>query len=146
MSNAAGYDVDFYAWTIEQAGLLRSGRLSEADIGNIAEEIESLGRSEKRELSNRLTVLLVHLLKWQVQPAFRGSSWRLTIIEQRRRLTEHLKDNLSLRGLLAKSIAMSYRFALLGAQKETGLSDSAFPSTCPWTGEQVLAEEFLPEG
>lgn len=145
MSNAAGYDVDFYAWTIEQAGLLRSGRLSEADIENIAEEIESMGRSEKRELSNHLTVLLIHLLKWQVQPAFRGGSWRLTIIEQRRRLTEHLKDNPSLRGLLAESIAMLYRFALLGAQKETGLSDSAFPATCPWTGEQVLAEEFLPE-
>jgi Domain of unknown function DUF29 len=96
MTNAAGYDVDFYAWTIEQAGLLRAGRLSEADIENIAEEIESIGRSEKRELVNRLTVLLIHLLKWQAQPAFRDTSWRLTIAERRGRLVEHLKDNPSL--------------------------------------------------
>lgn len=121
MSNAAGYEVDFYAWTIEQAGLLRAGRLSEADIENIAEEIESMGRREKRELVNRLTVLLVHLLKWQAQPAFRGDSWRLTILEHRRRLAEHLKDDPSLRGALAETMATAYGFALLGAQKETGL-------------------------
>jgi hypothetical protein len=127
MSNTAAYETDFYAWTIEQAGLLRAGRLSEADIENIAEEIESMGRSEKRELVNRLTVLLIHLLKWQAQPAFRGTSWRLTIAEQRTRLDEHLKDNPSLRSLLTPAIETAYRLALLGAQKETGLAEGAFP-------------------
>ena len=65
MSNHQLYDQDFYAWTSEQAGLLRAGRLSEADVEHIAEEIESMGKREKRELVNCLTVLLIHLLKWQ---------------------------------------------------------------------------------
>ncbi len=144
MSNANSYSRDFYAWATEQAALLRAGRLADADIENIAEEIESMGRSEKRELVNRLTILLTHLLKWQVQPAPRGNSWRLTVLEQRGQLAEHLKDNPSLRSVLPDAFATAYRFALLGAQKETGLPEEAFPATCPWNSEQVMAEGFLP--
>ena len=73
MSNSAMFDEDFYAWANEQAGLLRAGKVSEADIGHIAEEIESMGRAEKRALVNRLKVLLLHLLKWQVQPGGRSN-------------------------------------------------------------------------
>jgi Domain of unknown function DUF29 len=82
------YDRDFYAWANQQAALLRAGRVTEADIQNIAEEIESMGRSERRELVNCLAVLLQHLLKWQYQPLFRGASWRLTVEEQRYRLKD----------------------------------------------------------
>ena len=145
MSGPDAYSHDFYAWSIKQAALLRAGRLTEADIGNIAEEIESMGRSEKRELVNGLTVLLAHLLKWQAQPALRGNNWRLTILEQRGQLVEHLKDNPSLKSVLADAFTTAYRFALLGAQRETGLPEAAFPGTCPWTDEQVMAEGFLPE-
>ena len=91
---------DFYAWANEQAALLRAGRLSEADIENIAEEIESMGRSERRELVSRLTVLLVHLLKWRYQPDLRGRSWHLTIEQQRFRMQDHLADNPSLKSQL----------------------------------------------
>ena len=77
MSNSL-YERDFYAWANEQAALLRAGKLDSADIENIAEEIESMGRSEKRELINRLAVLLLHLLKWRFQPGLRGNSWRAT--------------------------------------------------------------------
>ena len=87
------YDRDFYAWANEQAALLRAGKLMEADIQNIAEEIESMGRSEKRELVSRLTVLLLHLLKWQFQPGLRGTSWRLSIENTRYQLEEHIEDN-----------------------------------------------------
>ena len=145
MTGSDAYSRDFYAWSVEQAALLRAGRLAEADIANIAEEIESMGRSEKRELVNRLTVLLVHLLKGQAQPAMRGNSWRLTIREQRGQLLEHLKDNPSLKAVLANAFTTAYRFALLGAQRETGLPETAFPDRCPWTGEQIMAEGFLPE-
>ena len=139
------YNRDFYAWTTEQAALLRAGRLSEADVENIAEEIESMGRSERRELVNRLTVLLTHLLKWQAQPALRGNSWRLTIVEQRARLNEHLKDNPSLKGALPEAFVTAYRFALLAAQRETGLPEDAFPAVCPWASDQVTAGNFLPK-
>ena len=97
MSASRLYDEDFYAWANEQAALLRSGRLAEADIAHIAEEIESMGKTEKRELINRLKVLLMHLLKWQLQPTFQGNSWRLTIEEQRREVVDHLADNPSLK-------------------------------------------------
>src|SRR4029077_12450499 len=103
------YDRDFYAWANEQAALLRAGRLAEADLENIAEEIESMGRSERRELINRLTVLLLHLLKWQFQPGLRGNSWRLSIEEQRYRLEDHLNDNPSLKAQITLAIRDAYR-------------------------------------
>jgi hypothetical protein len=145
MSNTTLYDTDFHAWAIEQADLLRAGRLAEADIAHIAEEIDSMGRSEKRELVNRLAVLLTHLLKWQHQPSFQDTSWRLTILEQRSRLVAHLADNPSLKSLVGEAIATAYRFARLGAQKETGLPERVFPVACPWTIEQVMSDEFWPE-
>ena len=93
MTNQCLYEQDFYAWANEQAALLRAGRLSEADIEHIAEEIESMGKTEKRELVSRLTVLLLHLLKWQHQPTHRGTVWRLTLEEQRNQIEDHLADN-----------------------------------------------------
>jgi hypothetical protein len=139
------YDQDFFAWANEQARLLRAGRLSEADIAHIAEEIESMGRSEKRELVNRLSVLLMHLLKWRFQPSARGTSWRLTIEEQRQRLADHLLDNPSLKATLDASIASGYRLAILGAARETGLDRAVFPAACPWSFEQVMDPDFWPE-
>ncbi|HEX5328498.1 MAG TPA: DUF29 domain-containing protein [Acetobacteraceae bacterium] len=145
MSGLGEYETDFYGWAMEQAALLRTGRLAEADLGHIAEEIESMGKSERRELVNRLTVLLAHLLKWQVQSELRGNSWRLTIIEQRRRLTEHLDDNPSLQPLLSGALAAAYRYALLSAQRDTGLPETSFPGQCPWTFEQATNEHFWPD-
>jgi Domain of unknown function DUF29 len=144
MSNAL-YDQDFFAWANEQAQLLRAGRLSEADIAHIAEEIESMGRSEKRELVNRLSVLLMHLLKWRFQPSAHGTSWRLTIEEQRQRLADHLLDNPSLKATLDASIASGYRLAILGAARETGLDRDVFPAACPWSFEQFMDPDFWPE-
>jgi hypothetical protein len=144
MNTVSKYATDFFGWATEQAQLLREGRLSEADIDNIAEEIESMGRGEKRELVNRLAVLLAHLLKWQFQPGLRGNSWRLTVIEQRERLVEHLKENPSLQSILPDAFATAYRFALLAAQRDTGLPESAFPKVCPYSFEQTVDEGFWP--
>jgi hypothetical protein len=142
---SALYEKDFYAWAIEQAALLRAGRLAAADIDNIAEEIESMGRSEKRELLTRLGVLLCHLLKWQFQPAFRGHSWRLTIIEQRIRILRHLADNPSLKARLDESVTDAYGDAVRLAAAETGLARSAFPPVCPYSPAQIVGDEFWPE-
>ena len=90
------HDHDFYAWTQEQAFLLHAGKLSAVDMEHIAEEIESMGRSEQQQLGNRLIVLLLYLLKWQFQPNFRGNSWRLSIKEQRVKVARHLRKNPSL--------------------------------------------------
>ena len=146
MSNSRQlYDRDFYGWANEQAGLLRAGRLSEADIDHIAEEIESMGKSERNQLTNRLAVLLAHLLKWQFQPALRGNSWRLTVREQRRRITRVMAQNPSLRPELGAILDDAYGDALLIAERETGLLESTFPPTCPWSFEQILEPDLWPE-
>jgi hypothetical protein len=145
MSHSTLYDQDFYAWANEQAALLRAGKLSEADLEHIAEEIESMGKTEKRELASRLAVLLLHLLKWQYQPARRGASWEVTISTQRRALTEHLKDNPSLKSKLAEAIEYAYGNARDEAYAETGLPRATFPTACPWTFAQMMDAEFWPE-
>jgi len=139
------YDRDFYAWANEQAGLLRAGKLSEADIENIAEEIESMGKSEKRELLSRLTILLLHLLKWQYQPLRRVPSWRLSIATTRDRLADHLADNPSLRATIEASIGTAYRRARRDAALETGFREDTFPADCPWSFSQMMEDDFWPE-
>lgn len=145
MSNSTLYEQDFYAWANEQAGLLRAGKLSEADIAHIAEEIESMGKTEKRELVSRLTVLLLHLLKWQFQPARRGKSWKNSVEVQRISLRSHMRDNPSLKSSLDDAIIEAYRVAQLEAENETGIDKDSFPSVCPWSFEQMMAEDFWPD-
>jgi hypothetical protein len=143
--NKIAYEADFYGWANEQAALLREGRLNEADIGNIAEEIESMGRSEKRELVSRLAVLLTHLLKWRFQPVGRGSSWRASIVIQRDRLSDHLDDNPSLKSQIPMAIEKAYREAKVIAGDETKLGDSAFPATPPWSFDEIMNSDFWPD-
>lgn len=145
LGNSASYGSDFYGWSLEQASLLRAGRLSEADIENIAEEIESMGKSQKSELINRLAVILAHLLKWQVQPNRRGNSWRLTLAEQRERVVDHLADNPSLSHLLPEIMEKAYKYGRKQALAETGFSETMFPPLCGWSIEQVLSADFLPD-
>ena len=139
------YERDFYAWANEQASLLRAGRVSEADIENIAEEIESMGRSEKRELTNRLKVLLTHLLKWRYQPMLRCKSWSNTIAVQRDDVADHLADNPSLKDKVPAELSSAYRKAILTAASETGFDSTTFPRACPWTYEQIMDAAFWPE-
>ncbi len=146
MSGESLYEQDFYAWANEQSKLLKSGQLAEADVAHIAEELDSMGRSEKRALIRRLGLLLAHLLKWQHQPAFRANSWRLTIQEQRRKLARHLEDNPSLGAVLAAAIADAYGDAVLQAQRETGLAEGAFPPVCPFSAADIFSPDFLPAG
>jgi Domain of unknown function DUF29 len=139
------YDTDFYAWSNQQAALLRAGELNRADLEHIAEEIESIGRAEKRELVSRLTVLLLYLLKWQCQPGGRGSSWQASIRVQRNRLTDHLDDNPSLKPLIPDAIGKAYRDAIVEASVETKLSETIFAPACPWSYQQIMAPDFWPE-
>jgi Domain of unknown function DUF29 len=138
------YENDFYAWSTQQAQLLRAGKLQHADIEHIAEEIDSMGRTEKRELISRLAVLLLHLLKWNFQTAKRGASWEASIRVQRNRLADHLDDNPSLKPLLPQALRAAYRDSVLETIAETGLPAATFPETCPWSAEQALDAGFWP--
>jgi hypothetical protein len=143
--NIGLYDHDFFAWANEQAQLLRAGKFADADIAHIAEEIESMGKAEKRELVSRLTVLLLHLLKWRYQPSHRGASWEASIRNQRLDLDDHLMDNPSLRSRVDAALASAYRRARNSAAAETGLAQRDFPNACPWSVEQIFDEAFWPE-
>jgi hypothetical protein len=144
MATSLLHDVDFYAWTQDQADLLKSGNLADVDVKHLIEEIESMGASERRESINRLAHLLAHLLKWHYQPSFRGRSWQLTIKEQRRQLQRLLKDNPSLHARLEEFISDAYVDSVLLAAKETDLEESAFPPQCPYAQHDLLNPEFYP--
>ncbi|MEO0351604.1 MAG: DUF29 domain-containing protein [Cyanobacteria bacterium P01_A01_bin.15] len=137
------HETDFYAWTQQQTAFLRNHDLEQLDVVNLIEEVEEMGRREKRELESRLEVLLMHLLKWQYQPGLRSRSWQLTIKEQRLRLAKLLNENPSLKSILADYVISAYALAIISAERETGLD--TFPETCPYTAEQTLNEEFMPE-
>jgi Domain of unknown function DUF29 len=140
------HDNDFYAWSLEQAALLRAGRVGEADLAAIAEEIESMGKTEKRELVRRLTVLLLHLLKWESQPAGRGNSWRLSIANARDEIADLLDDNPSLKPFIDDVMASAYRYARRKAALETDISEDTFPAQCPWNFVRAMDESFWPGG
>ena len=134
------YEADFYAWASQQAELLRQQQASGLDWTNLAEEIEAMGRSEKRQFAIRLEVLMMHLLKWQYQPNFRSRSWQLTIQEQRLRLAKLLQENPSLKPIVAEVIQSVYPLAVISAERETGLAD--YPQDCPYGPEQLLSDAF----
>ncbi|KJR41413.1 protein of unknown function DUF29 [Candidatus Magnetoovum chiemensis] len=139
------YETDFYAWSLKTAELIRQGKFAELDIENIAEEIESLGRNNKRELKSRLSVLIMHLLKWQYQSVMRSNSWISTIATQRREIRDLLKDNPSLK--YGKEIVIEDALidAKIQFEKETGIPKRTLPETCPYTWEQINDDDFMPE-
>ena len=139
------YDKDFYAWSLHNAALIRAGRLSEVDLENVAEEIESMGRANKRELISRLAVLLAHLLKWKFQTELRGNSWKYTIKHQRFKVRDLLNDNPSLKHELDRQLNHAYEEALILAIQETGLNPNIFPETSPFSLVETLDENFFPQ-
>ncbi len=138
------YTKDFYAWALNNAKLLRAGKINEADIVNVAEEIESMGKSERRELINRLAVLIAHLLKWQLQPARRNNNWKYTIEEQRDEILDLLHESPSLKKELEGQLVRAYKRGVLIAATETSLGKEVFPKTCQFSLEQLINLKFFP--
>jgi len=140
--NRTRYEDDLVAWTQEQADLLRAGDLDAIDREHLAEEIESVGASQRRELRRRLSRLLQHLLKWHYQPELRSRSWSLTIRVQRDEIAGLLEESPSLRSAVDALLPQAWRLARAWAVEETGLL--ALPEACPWTPEQILSPDGLP--
>jgi hypothetical protein len=139
------YEEDFVAWADETARLLREGRLEDVNLEHLAEEVEGMANRDRRELLNRLTVLIHHLLKWQLQPQKRARSWASTITIQRDQLEGLFEQSPSLRRTVAESVPHVYPRALRRASTETGLDRVAFPKECPFTSKQILDPDFLPD-
>lgn len=145
MTNAELYEGDFYDWTQRTAELIRRGCWQQIDRETVAEEIGSLGRSDRRELSSRLEVLILHLLKWSVQAEYRSRSWESKINEQRGRIRRLLEDSPSLRPGIAGLAAAEYPHARRSAIREMDLISDPFPAECPFTADQILDPWYLPD-
>lgn len=139
------YDTDTYGWALKQAEALRRRSANEVDWDNVAEEIESVGKSEARELYSRYVVLLTHLLKWSLQAELRGASWEITIKTQRELIRRHLDKNPSLRPRRDELLGEAYFEARSEAALQTGLPLATFPETNPFTVARTMDDTFWPE-
>lgn len=135
---------DLYGWAIHTAELLRNKKMDEVDFDNIVEEIETLGRSEQHELTNRLSLVIAHLLKWQYQPEKRTRSWILTIEEQRIQAKFCLKVSPSLKSKLNEILENAYEIGKIKAAKETFLDTKTFPQKCDYSFDQIMDDSFYP--
>lgn len=139
------YEQDYYLWLEKTACLLKDGRLNELDTSNLIEEIEDMGRGQKRAVTSNLRVILRHLLKYKYQPEKRSNSWRLTLFEHRRRLEEDFADSPSLKNYFDEVFGKCYQDARKEAAIETEMPLVTFPEQWPFTPEEVLSSDFLPE-
>jgi hypothetical protein len=139
------YEADYLKWIETTVEKLRVRDYSSVDWENLIEEIEDMGRSERKSLKSNLIIVLTHLLKWQYQPEFRSGSWKGSIVEHRRRIRDALKDSPSLKPYLQEVFAECYLDAVELASAETELPVETFPSECPYTSAEVLDSNFLPE-
>jgi hypothetical protein len=138
------YSTDFNLWTEQTIAALKSGDLQALDLDNLIEEIEAMTRSDKREIFNRLKVLIIHLLKCQYQPQKKTNSWIKTINEQRDQIELVLADSPSLRLYLTSKLEEIYKKAKRDAVTETKLTPETLPTDCPFTEEQILDSEYFP--
>ena len=149
----AAYDKDVILWSLEQARMLRTGRFAHLDIEHLADEIEDVGKSEKREFAARMGVLMAHLLKWRHQPERRVAdgpsrrSWMNTIRNQRERIALAVKATPSLKASLRDPDwrKLAWLDAVEQAARETGFDEGEFGESCPWPMEQVMLTDFLPD-
>ena len=139
------YEADYLKWIETTVEKLRVRDYSSVDWENLIEEIEAIGRSERRSLESNLIVVLTHLLKWQFQPEFRSGSWKGSIVEHRRRIRDALKDSPSLKPYLQEVFTECYLDAVELASAETELPMETFPGEYPYTSVEVLDSNFLPE-
>jgi hypothetical protein len=138
------YDTDYVGWLETTAAKLRQQDYANVDWHHLIEEIEEMGRSERRSLKNNFIVVVLHLLKWQYQPALRGGSWAGSIVEHRRRLKDAIADSPSLKPYLQEAYLNWYGDAARQAIAETQLSSETFPNSCPYSLSDILDFDFLP--
>jgi hypothetical protein len=141
-NKSVDYDQDYYQWLMENAQFVREGNFDAVDLIHLAEELEDMGRSERRAIESLLKILIVHLLKWRYQPERRGASWELTITNARDAIQRRLADSPSLRAKLPELAAARYGNARRHAALETNLPILTFPETCPFSIDQMLDDDF----
>ena len=143
-SNAPDYEQDFVAWLEDQAGHARRGEIDALDLENIAEELEGMARSDRREIRNRLAVLLAHLLKCRTHSEKRSTSCLGTIAEQREHILQVIEDSPSLQAFPAQILDRAYPEARRKAALQMRMREAAFPEKCPFNIDKILDLGWLP--
>ena len=138
------YEQDYYQWLTATANKLRQGKLAEIDVVNLIEEIEDMGRSERKAVRSNLRILLMHLLKYKYQPEKRTNNWLFTIVEHRKRLQQSFQDSPSLRPYFLEVFEESYQDAIDLSTAETSLPRNTFPNKSPFTPQNTLNSDYLP--
>jgi hypothetical protein len=140
----ADIEDDFYGWCYEQAELLRQKRFGEADLPNIIEELEGMAKNHRSALKSSYRLVIMHLLKWEYQPARRARSWAITIVRERNRIADYEEDNQTLKNEAVSIVQEVYRRAVHLAAAETKLPIATFPADCPYTVEQLRDPDWMP--
>lgn len=138
------YEQDLALWYARQAELLRERRFDQLDLENLIEELEVAGKNLRRELTSRVRVLTMHLLKCQFQHDHISGSWLGTLAEQRAEISDLLEENPSFRPVVMEVAIKGYPKAVQRAAAETGLPESTFPAANPYTRDQLLDSHFIP--
>ena|SRR5262245_23396173 len=151
-SHTTLYEQDFYAWTQEQAALLREGAVHELDLTHLAEEVEDMGHSQQDKLASHLLVLLTHLLKLQLAATLRphdyaraAHGWRLTCRAQRLQIATVLRRNPRLRATVPAELVDVYEIARLEAAQALDIAEELAPDIFPWPEHEVLNADFWPD-
>lgn len=142
---SALYDQDFYLWLTQTSQFLKTGEFHQLDLPNLIEEIEDMGKSQKKAIKSNLRVILWHLLKYQYQPEKRTKSWRLTIYKHRDRLQDSFAESPSLKNFFQEVFDECYQKARETASQETELLITVFPKICPFSQEETLDKNYLPD-
>ncbi|MGF1523700.1 MAG: DUF29 domain-containing protein [Leptolyngbyaceae cyanobacterium] len=143
--NSTLYDQDYLGWLTETVRQLKQGDLAAVDVANLVEELEDMGRSERRAVESNLEVILMHLLKYRYQSEFCSNSWRFTLLEHRDRLAKSFRDSPSLKPYFANIFADCYAQARKKAAVETGIPLTTFPEDSPFTPDMTLDTDYLPD-
>jgi Domain of unknown function DUF29 len=136
---------DFNLWIQRTSKLLREKRWDEVDVVHLIEELEDLGKSERRAIVSQLVRLLLHLLKWKYQPQRRSDSWLDSITDARTQIQLAIQDSPSLKNYPAEQLDVAYQRGRIQAAKQTGLDISTFSVDCPFSLDLVLDEDWLPD-
>ena len=141
--NASAYEADYGAWVAAQAALLRAGRFDQLDLTNLIDEVESLGRSDFHKFESAIKIVLLHLLKWDIQTDHRSRSWADSIEGHRKRVVKELKDSPSYQSRTEEAVVEAYQRARLKAHEETKLPMRAFPESCPYSWDDIMARPVV---
>ena len=137
-------DADYVLWLERQIEIIRERNFAQLDVDNLLDELEYAVNNRKRALRSRLRVLMLHLLKWEFQPALRSNSWIRTMCNQREKIQDILEDSPSLANLVPSYVESEYKRAVKRAVLETGLPKTAFPALPAYTDQQLLDIDFIP--